>query len=206
MKSKEEAFIYLMTCAVGVGLYLLITIALGLPNAYDYSVIFKQHFWKAVFSILPGILLTAWFATGIDGIFTKHSLGLTPREITYYANHWFLRKIIIQILFICVFLFSFIFFFIPHLMLLAIPWILAAAWISLRLSVWLNASVDFDLSLTESLKRSFSLTEGQVFRLLILFCIPAFIISLFGQLFEKAISGHGMNKRLRNPWKTERKL
>jgi len=192
MRSKEGAFLYLMTCAVGVALYMLVTIALGLPNAYDTSALFKENLWKALVSVLPGIVLIAWFSAGIIGIFTKQALGLMPREITYYANHWFLRKIIIQILFICIFSFAFIFFFIPHTIILAIIWLIAAIWISLRLSLWLNASVDRDLCLGESLKRSFSLTRGYAFRLLILFGVPALIISLFGQLFEKAISGHGM--------------
>lgn len=176
-RSAKESWLYLLACPVTSLLYILTSKAMGLPASYDPFSIMKISPIKGLIAFLPGVALTSWLAAGLVGRLTSDALKSDTKAMSHYANGWFLRKMIADSLFICVMWMPVLFFvIIPFASaVLALVWMVVAAWLGLRISLWLNASIAEDLGLIDAVQRSFNITPGHAPRILILAGIPTLI-------------------------------
>jgi len=202
LSSKNEAFLYL-TATLGAALsYTLLCKVMGLGWNPDPYAAFKTTPVKGFLAFMPGTILTVWFAAGLNGRFAAGALKSAPQSMTYYAKGWFFRKLTAELLFTCIIWPpAVLLMFIPVISpVLAMGWLIFAAWFSLRAALWFNASVTRNMGLIEALRISFEMTPGKAPFLLLLAVIPigsAYLLSWlvskvfpvqFGmQLYSKAI-------------------
>ena len=162
VKFKTEIIVYAAVCLITSALYLFICGMLGLSNPYVPTELLRTNTMKMLTVYAFGTMINAWFTAGIAGKFTAELLTGAPREIRYYANGWFLQKFTADIIFACAI-------YTPVLLLSVISlgiytgfavWFVFCVWFCVRLSLWLNASLDGDPGFIAAMKRSFVITRG----------------------------------------------
>lgn len=190
-RSGKEAGYFIAACLVSAGLYMLMCGILGVEGAYAGYRSLKASPVKSLIADLPRSIVTAWFAAGLAGRFTMDALTGSPEEMTRYAKGWFFRKLIADTVVMGLI-------WLPLLFLVKAPspsallivvWMLAAAWLSLRIPLWLNASVAENLGLFEALKRSYTITSAQVLRIFILAGAPLISAGILARVLRKALPG-----------------
>lgn len=173
VRSKKDAALYLAACLVSGAIFALLCRSMGL-DGYQVNVVMKEAPTRALAASLPGMVLTAWLGAGLVGRFTAHALGVPEKEFFHYANGWFLRKLAADLLLALVM-------WVPLVILAALPgsfgffavaWFGITVWLVLRVSLWLNASVEHDLSFPEAMRRSYAITKGLVPRIFMLSVVP----------------------------------
>lgn len=190
-RSGKEAGFFVAACLVSAGLYVLLCGIIGVEGAYAGYLSLKASPVKSLIADLPGSIVTAWFAAGLAGRFTMDALTGAPEEMTRYAKGWFFRKLIFDSVVMgliwgpLLFLIRMPF----HSTLLTVVWLLGAAWLSLRLSLWLNVSVTENLGLFEALKRSYTITRAQVSRIFILAGAPLISAGILSRVLSKVLPG-----------------
>ncbi len=191
-RSGKEAAWFIAAGLVSSGLYVLVCGLIGLEGAYAGYASFKDSPpLKGLIAGLPGDIFTAWFAAGLAGRFTMDALSGAPEGMLHYAKGWFLRKVIADTV-VMGLIWGPVMFLIKtpsHSTLLTLCWILGAGWLSLRLPLWLNASVAENLGLFEAMKRSYTITSAQVLRIIILAGAPLILAGILSKLLSKILPG-----------------
>ena len=190
-RSGKEAGWFLAACLVSAGLYVLMCGFMGLEGVYAGFPPPKDSLAKSILADLPGSIVTAWFAAGLAGRFTMDALTGAPEGMTRYAKGWFLRKLIVDTV-VMGFIWGPLLFLIrmpSHSALLTLAWMLPACWLSLRISLWLNASVAENLDLFEAIKRSYALTSAQALRIFMLAGAPFILTGILVKLLSKMLPG-----------------
>lgn len=193
-RSGKEAGFYIAACLLSAGLYVLMCEMLGLEGAYTGMASFKASPAKSFIALIPEVIVTAWFAAGLTGRFTMDALTGAPEGMTLYAKGWFFRKLIADSV-VAGAMWG------PLLLLVIIPfassvlaliWLLAAGWLSLRIALWLNISVAENRGLLEAMRCSFDVTAAQALRILFLVGGPLISAVFLSQLISKALPGQAV--------------
>ncbi len=189
-RSRGEALSYVAATVFGGWFYILVCGALGVAEPYSVNQAVKAAPGLTLIAYLPGMLVGAWFGAGLAGRMIMHALGGSAERMTFYVGKWFGRKLRWDLFFMLVmFLPVPVLVMVPAGLLFAIPWMLAALWLGVRFALWLNISVEGDLPLIESLKRSFTVTEGRFFQLLFITALPMGALRSLHWLVSKAAPG-----------------
>ncbi|KAF0124886.1 MAG: hypothetical protein FD189_2151 [Elusimicrobia bacterium] len=192
-RSRGEAVSYVAATVFGAWLYILACGALGVAGPYSMNQAMKAEPGLTFIAYLPGMLIGAWFGAGLAGRMIMHALGGSAEKMAFYAGKWFGRKLGWDVSFaLILFLPVLLLVMMPAGLLLAIPWMLAALWLGVRFALWLNISVEGDLPLIESLKRSFAVSEGRFFQLLFITALPMGALRLLHWLVSKAAPGEAV--------------
>lgn len=189
-RSRSEAMLYLGVTLLASWLYVLFCGMMGLEGAYTRGADESSPL-RSFFAYLPGVIILTWFATGIAGRMIMCALKGEAEEMGVYARGWYFRKLGWDVFFMLLMVVPvpLLAFGVPGV-LLAICWVITGMWIGVRTALWLNFSVSENLRLVESLKRSYSMTDGWVWRLLLICFIPLILTKAVAWLGAKAIPGN----------------
>lgn len=189
--SGKETGVYLVTSLAAAGLYVLMCAWLGLGGAYDSHAVIKDSPFRTLIAYLPGVVLSAWFAAGLAGRFTIDAIGGAPEGMTRYARGWYLRKLGGDSLFMAVMWVPVLFLVISSLgsAVAAVVWLIVAFWLGFRVALWFNISVVEELGLIDAMRRSYSMTSGQVPRLLLLGGAPMVTARFLGWTAGTLLTG-----------------
>lgn len=191
-RSKKETGVYLLSFLLCGAIYILMCRALGLGDAYldEYKAI-KNSPFKGIIAYLPGFIASVWFAAGITGRFVMDSLKGAPESMTHYANNWFSRNLAGEAILTGII-------FVPGVISLsenklasvpALAWFVFALWFALRMSLWLNASFTENLGLFKAMKRSYTVSVGNLWGLIVLIVVPFLVLAPVLLLIDKVLPG-----------------
>lgn len=192
-RSKKAAALYLGASLVSSWLYVFMCGQLGLAGAYAGAEAVKAEPVKGLITYLPGIAVLAWFAAGTTGRFVMDALKGEAEGLPRYANGWFFRKagwdlIFMFLMWVPMWFMALKF---PGVIVVSLAWMVAALWLGVRVSLWLNISITEDLGLPEALKRSYALTRGRVWTLVMIGVVPMIAAKLLSWLVTAAFSAQG---------------
>ncbi|MBI5744789.1 MAG: hypothetical protein HY952_09605 [Elusimicrobia bacterium] len=185
-RSRKEAALYAAVSVAAALLYSLMCAALGAGPAYGPELEGAGHGLRRGFlAYLPGMVLSAWFLAGLAGRFTAHAGGRQADGLARCAKAWFLPVAVVEIGFaFLMWLAVFFLRFKPFIgAFIALAWLAAGVWLMVRLSLWLNAGFDEDISARRALERGWELTRGRAWTVLAVAGVPMAAASLLAWIF-----------------------
>lgn len=170
-RSKPECLVYLVIICLSEVLVFALSKWFGVdyplrggkpdPARLAYTLAFS----------IPGYLFSAWAGAGLIGRISMDALTGAPGAMTGYANGWFLRNLTGSIAVVTAA-------FLPLLLMLFVPvplaivpilgWFVAVIWLAVRLSLWGCIMFMDGLGPFAAMERSFTVSAGYSFQLLIL--------------------------------------
>jgi hypothetical protein len=191
-RSRKEVAIYMAASLVCGGISVLMCKVLGIDyTASDSFQNMKTMPIKVLAASIPGGIILAWFEAGLTGRVVFDAFKGELGDMTRYANGWFLRNLASEAIFKGISAIMVVAAFSGNKpgALIAGICLLAVTWLVFRVSLWLNASFVENLGLFQAMKRSYAVSAGNLWRLIILIIAPAFAADILKRLIVKLLPG-----------------
>lgn len=184
-QARGGAAVYLAASALAPALYALACGWFGFGGVYAGSEEISRSFRGGFLAYLPGLALSAWFAAGLTPLVTLLGLKKEAGTMLSYSKAWFLPRAAWDFLFLA-------WLWIPMTFLkagffgstpLALVWMVAGIWVGIRMAVWLNAAAE-GLALKDAFRRSWELTRGRVWTVVMTAALPMLAARVPGWLIK----------------------